>query len=230
MKKSSKIIYLLLFVLGFTILSCRDDDDDNPYNPNDAGVPKISFVTNLADDDVRFYITTKDDIEVDFGDGKKIKQTKSPTDGEIYVKSKLLGKEVKIYAPNANSISELSIYNQKLTSVDVRNAVELEELDLASNELSSLDVSKNTKLDYLDFSENKIKQSASNAILNALPKRTNDDKGEVWVFYNKDGREQNEMPNQQAIDAAMAKFWSVNHQGGDEKSTSTSPKKSLERK
>ena len=149
---------------------------------------------------------------------------------EIYVKSKLLGKEVKIYAPYANSISEFSIYNQKLTSVDVRNAVELEELDLASNELSSLDVSKNTKLDYLDFSENKIKQSASNAILNALPKRTNDDKGEVWVFYNKDGREQNEMPNQQAIDAAMAKFWSVNHQGGDEKSTSTSPKKSLERK
>ena len=83
MKKSSKIIYLLLFVLGFTILSCRDDDDDNPYKPNDAGVPKISFVTNLADDDVRFYITTKDDIEVDFGDGKKIKQTKSPTDRNL---------------------------------------------------------------------------------------------------------------------------------------------------
>ncbi|WP_313215608.1 hypothetical protein [Soonwooa sp.] len=87
----------MLFVLGFTILSCRDNDDDNPYNPNDAGVAKISFVTNLADDaNVKFYITTKDDIEVDFGDGKKIKQTKSATSDGIFVTSKLLGKEVKI--------------------------------------------------------------------------------------------------------------------------------------
>lgn len=231
MKKSNRIIYLLLFVLGFTILSCRDDDDnDNSYNPDDANVPKISFLTNLAvDSDIRFYITSKDDFEVDFGDGKKVKQAKNPTNVEITISSKVKGKEVKIYAPKANSITEFAAYGQKIITADVRNAVELEELDVVGNELTSLDISKNTKLDYLDFSENKIKQNASNAILNSLPKKNSDDKGNVWVFY-KSNIEQNEMPSQQAMDAAEAKFWEVSYESGKAGNISNPSKKSLERK
>ncbi|MGL6038666.1 MAG: hypothetical protein ACRC0E_07245, partial [Soonwooa sp.] len=192
-------------MLGFTILSCRDDDDDTPFNPNDAGIPKISFVTNLAvNEEVKFYVKSKDDIEVDFGDGKKIKQTKSATSDGIFVTSKLLGKEVKIFAPNASSITKFRANLTKITSIDSKNAIELQELDLYKNELTSLDITKNTKLSFVDYSNNKIKQSASNAILNALPKRLEADQAYVWVYDNSNNEETNEKPSQIAIDAAEA--------------------------
>ncbi|WP_300675603.1 hypothetical protein [Soonwooa sp.] len=229
MKKRNPLIYLLLLVLGFSILSCRSDDDNklNPYDPNDASVPKISFVTDHPIDTfIDFYIVSKDDFEVDFGDGNKIKQTKSPTDNKVIIVSKLKGKEVKIYAPKASSITKFSILGVKLKNIDVRNASELEEFEVIQNELSSLDISKNTKLSFLDFSENRFKQSTSNAILNALPKRTNDKKGQVWIYYSSK-YEQNEMASQQAIDVATAKLWQVSYYSGKAGDVSNESKKSL---
>ncbi|QIG88992.1 hypothetical protein G6R40_04610 [Chryseobacterium sp. POL2] len=212
MKKSNRIIYLLfLFVLGVSMMSCRDDDDDNPFNPNDSSLAKISFVSNLANEEIiDFDINSKDYVEVDFGDGKKIKYEKPSNSNEIKISSKVKGKEIKIYAPNANSITKFEANNMKIASIDVKNAIELDNLDLYKNELTSLDISKNTKLTYIDYSINKIKQSANNAILNALPKRVEADNAVVWAYDNYNNTEQNDKPTQQAIDAAVAKFWNVN--------------------
>ncbi len=121
---------------------------------------------------------------------------------------------MKIFAPNANSITKFRANLTKITSIDSKNAIELQELDLYKNELTSLDITKNTKLSFVDYSNNKIKQWASNAILNALPKRLEADQAYVWVYDNSNNKETNEKPSQLAIDAAEAKLWAVEYDDG----------------
>ncbi len=60
-------------------------------------------------------------------------------------------KEVKIYA---DKITELTLKEAKLQSIDTKNAPDLTSLDVSKNELTILDVSANTILDKLDCSDN----------------------------------------------------------------------------
>lgn len=206
----NKFATFTLLVISFLMVfvSCNKDDDDN-NNPNDPNQAKITAVTKLPVNTTSYieYVSSEE-IQVDWGDGNKV--TYPVANDWNSLAGKIKGNTIKIYSKTANGITSLDIFNNSLTSLDVRNALGLVGLFADTNELSSLDIKNNDNLKFLTVDKNKIKQQAMNTILNDLPTRTEADDAYIDVYYKVSTVEQNELPSESAINNANNKKWAVN--------------------
>ena len=57
---------------------------------------------------------------------------------------------------NSPVLTYLSVYNNKLATIDVSNCAALKDFNCSQNQLTTLDVTKNTNLEYIDCSYNKL--------------------------------------------------------------------------
>ncbi|MEG2336566.1 MAG: hypothetical protein RSC04_02350, partial [Bacteroidales bacterium] len=121
--------------------------------------PIATLNTNLAvGDTARFIMRAVDNgtIKIDFGDGKPIEVLlgayRSFPQGAVGE-----SKTIKIYG-SPSLIDVFSIYNAKITNIDVSKLSELKCLGLGKNSLSQLDLSQNFTLEELIIYANKFTQ------------------------------------------------------------------------
>lgn len=154
-----KIFLILLFTSGLFNAFAQEE------------TPIVTIHTDLAQSDtMRLIIRAMQDasIDIDYGDGKLQKVVIG--DYLVFPKG-AIGKDkiVKIYG-NPTQISVFSIYDAKITNIDVSKLTEIFCLGLGGNSLSTLDLSHNINLEELNIFGNKFTEID----VSMLP--------ELWLF------------------------------------------------
>lgn len=205
------LLILLAFWIGFTLVSCSNDDEPDfeelVYAPNNPDIAKVSFTTGFKErEDFRFYVSHTSEIQVDWGKGER--QTYP---ANSYNFSLLSGNVenglVKIYSKNSDAITSVDLNRKMIKKIDLKNAIAVNELMLFGNEIYALNLATNVTLKKINISENKFKTIDLDATLNTLHRNnTAESPGVIIIGDSYDG---NQKPSQEIVNSLKQFYWTV---------------------
>lgn len=113
-----------------------------------------------------------------------------------------------------SNIKRLLLSENALTQISVADCEQLESLSLWGNKLQSIDLKSCPKLSYIDCMRNQIDDVAFQQLVEALPSISADsDAGVLMAVDTKCTPEDNNRMNQNTVQKALAKNWSVRDYG-----------------
>ena len=154
-KAVTLIIILSLILLGLLFINYNMT---RPTKLNKIIASKYNVPANKAFDDQNFYNCIVDNYNSSAT--KEISYTTNMSDSQLKSVSNLRCENIKIKSikgiEKLTNLTDLYVYSNQLTSLDVSKNVNLTDLDVYDNQITNLDVSKNTNLTYLDVSKNQL--------------------------------------------------------------------------
>ncbi len=159
MKKLKFLFYPILLICSIFLMQSCSNSDDEVIVPVDPTKPEtyranVSFTTD-ASIGTKIKIGFSDKrigqiIRVDWGDGKFVNEE---IGNRTIIPGTTKGKTIRYYL---SDIQEISIYDSKITSIDLSQSPNLTKLDLVGNSLPSIDLSKTPLLKEVYLDENKL--------------------------------------------------------------------------
>ena len=150
-------------------------NDQNFYNCivdnyNSSATKEISYTTNMSDSQLKSVSNLRcENIKI-----KSIKGIEKLTNlTDLYVYSNQL---TSLDVSKNVNLTDLDVYDNQITNLDVSKNTNLTYLGVSKNQLTSLDVSKNTNLTYLDVSKNQLTSLDVSKITNLKSLDANDNK------------------------------------------------------